>query len=142
MSRSHLAHTTNVGVQNTRGGGSVSTENIVGLEIRFWRDSSISVAAGLAQHLFAFKAMVVLRAIALPRRVGRRAEADGTFEPGVLCDGFSNVLRSVLLDISVRAIMYIPLVELLVRGISLPAAQLFVIAIENILRGGVGNLTR
>ena len=27
---------------------------------------------------------------------------------------------------------------LLVRGISLPAAQLFVIAIENILRGGVG----
>ena len=87
--------------------------------------------------------MVVLRAIALPRRVGRRAEADGTFEPGVLCDGFSNVLRSVLLDISVRAIMYIPLVELLVRGISLPAAQLFVIAIENILRGrGGGNLTR
>ena len=31
---------------------------------------------------------------------------------------------------------------LLVRGISLPAAQLFVIVIENILRGGVGNLTR
>ena len=34
---------------------------------------------------------------------------------------------------------------LLVRGISLPAAQLFVIAIESILRGGgvyVGNLTR
>ena len=30
---------------------------------------------------------------------------------------------------------------LLVRGISLFAAQLFVIAIENILRGGVGNLT-
>ena len=31
----------------------------------------------------------------------------------------------------------------LVRGISLPAAQLFVIVIENILRGGgVGNLTR
>ena len=30
---------------------------------------------------------------------------------------------------------------LLVRGISLPAAQLFVIAIENILRGSVGNLT-
>ena len=30
---------------------------------------------------------------------------------------------------------------LLVRGISLPGAQLFVIAIENILRGGVGNLT-
>ena len=30
---------------------------------------------------------------------------------------------------------------LLVRGIFLPAAQLFVIAIENILRGGVGNLT-
>ena len=27
------------------------------------------------------------------------------------------------------------------RGISLPAVQLFVIAIENILRGGVGNLT-
>ena len=31
---------------------------------------------------------------------------------------------------------------LLERGISLPAAQLFVIAIENILRGCVGNLTR
>ena len=31
---------------------------------------------------------------------------------------------------------------LLVRGISLPVAQLFVIAIENILRGDVGNLTR
>ena len=31
---------------------------------------------------------------------------------------------------------------LLVRGISLTAAQLFVIAIENILRRGVGNLTR
>ena len=30
----------------------------------------------------------------------------------------------------------------LVRGTSLPAAQLFVIAIENILRGWVGNLTR
>ena len=30
---------------------------------------------------------------------------------------------------------------LLVRGISLPAAQLFVIAIESILRGGGGNLT-
>ena len=30
----------------------------------------------------------------------------------------------------------------LVRGISFPAAQLFVIAIENILRGGVVNLTR
>ena len=30
----------------------------------------------------------------------------------------------------------------LVRGISLSAAQLFVIAIENILRGCVGNLTR
>ena len=30
---------------------------------------------------------------------------------------------------------------LLVRGMSLPAAQLFVIAIENILREGVGNLT-
>ena len=29
----------------------------------------------------------------------------------------------------------------LVRGISLPAANLFVIAIENILRVGVGNLT-
>ena len=29
----------------------------------------------------------------------------------------------------------------LARGIPLPAAQLFVIAIENILRGGVGNLT-
>ena len=29
----------------------------------------------------------------------------------------------------------------LVRGISLPVAQLFVIAIENILRGCVGNLT-
>ena len=29
----------------------------------------------------------------------------------------------------------------LVRDISLPAAQLFVIAIENILRRGVGNLT-
>ena len=31
---------------------------------------------------------------------------------------------------------------LLVRGISLPAAQLFVIIVENILRGCVGNLTR
>ena len=31
---------------------------------------------------------------------------------------------------------------MLVRGISLPAAQLYVIAIENIFRGGVGNLTR
>ena len=29
----------------------------------------------------------------------------------------------------------------LVRGISLPSVQLFVIAIENILQGGVGNLT-
>ena len=28
------------------------------------------------------------------------------------------------------------------RGISLPTAQLFVIAIENVLRGCVGNLTR
>ena len=40
--------------------------------------------------------------------------------------------------ISVRVIMYIRLVDLLVRGISLPVAQLFVIAIENILRGGCG----
>ena len=30
---------------------------------------------------------------------------------------------------------------MLVRGIFLPVAQLFVIAIENILRGGVDNLT-
>ena len=30
----------------------------------------------------------------------------------------------------------------LVHGISIPVAQLFVIAIENILRGCVGNLTR
>ena len=37
--------------------------------------------------------------------------------------------------------MYIRLVDLLVRGISFPAAQLFVIAIENIFRGCVGNLT-
>ena len=45
-----------------------------------------------------------------------------------------NVPRSVLRDISVRVIMYMKF--LLVRGISLPVAQLFVIAIENILRGG------
>ena len=37
--------------------------------------------------------------------------------------------------------MYTRLVDLLVRGISLPAAQLFVIAIENIFQGCVGNLT-
>ena len=54
----------------------------------------------------------------------------------------SNVPRSVLRDISVRVIMYIKLVvSNLVRGISLHAAQLFVIAIENILRGCVGNIT-
>ena len=45
--------------------------------------------------------------------------------------------------ISVRVLMYIRLVDLLVRGISLPAAQLFVISIENILRGVcVGNLSQ
>ena len=42
--------------------------------------------------------------------------------------------------ISCRVIMYIRL-AVMVRDISLPVAQLFVIAIENILRGDVGNLT-
>ena len=37
--------------------------------------------------------------------------------------------------------MYIRLVVLM-RGISRPAAQLFVIAIENIFQEGAGNLTR
>ena len=38
--------------------------------------------------------------------------------------------------ISCQVIICIRLLDLLVRGISLPATQLFVIAIENILRGG------
>ena len=44
--------------------------------------------------------------------------------------------------ISVRVIMYIRLIDLLVRGISLPVAQLLVIAFETILWEAVGNLTR
>ena len=48
-----------------------------------------------------------------------------------------NVSWSVLRDTSVRVIMYLYKIGcFLVRGISLPVAQLFVIAIENILRGG------
>ena len=44
--------------------------------------------------------------------------------------------------ISVRVIMYVYKIGcFLMRGISLPAAQLFVIAIENILRCVCGNLT-
>ena len=43
--------------------------------------------------------------------------------------------------ISVRVIVYMKLVVFyVVRGIFFPAAQLFVVAIENILRGAVGNL--
>ena len=58
-------------------------------------------------------------------------------------DGISNVPRSVLRDMYLRASYRVYKIDcLLVRGISLPAVQLFVIAIENILRGGVGNLTR
>ena len=40
--------------------------------------------------------------------------------------------------ISVQVIMYMKIGCFLVRGASLPAAQLFVIVIENILRGGYG----
>ena len=43
--------------------------------------------------------------------------------------------------ISVRVIVVYKIGCLLVRGISFPAAQLFVIVIENILQGG-GDLTR
>ena len=51
-----------------------------------------------------------------------------------------NVPRSVLRDISGRVIMYIKLVVCWCAAFSLPAAQLFVIAIENLLRECVGNL--
>ena len=54
--------------------------------------------------------------------------------------GILNVSRSALRAISVRVTMYVFRLKILVRGISLPAAQLFVIAVDNILRRCVGNL--
>ena len=56
--------------------------------------------------------------------------------------GISNVSRSVRKPYLCASYHVYKIGCLLVRGISLPAAQLFVIAIENILLGGVGNLTR